>query len=106
MKKYLFISAFACMPWLVRAQFAEPDSIRTQELDEVVVEASNQRISSTISTYIPMARQKNAATDAVSLLNQMAIPQLIVNPSDMSVHTISGQVFPSILIMWLHPSKI
>lgn len=91
MKKYLFISAFACMPWLVRAQFAEPDSIRTQELDEVVVEASNQRISSTISTYIPMARQKNAATDAVSLLNQMAIPQLIVNPSDMSVHTISGQ---------------
>ena len=62
------------MPWLVRAQFAEPDSIRTQELDEVVVEASNQRISSTISTYIPMARQKNAATDAVSLLNQMAIP--------------------------------
>lgn len=67
------------------------DSIPAQELNEVVVEASNQRTSSTISTYIPMARQKNAASDAVSLLSQMAIPQLDIDPASLSVKTVTGQ---------------
>lgn len=92
MKRYLFIPTCAFLPWLVMAQQpTELDSIETQKLEEVVIEASNQRTSSKITTYIPMARQKNAAADAVSLLNQMAIPQLVVNPSDMSVQTVSGQ---------------
>lgn len=40
------------------AQTEVTDSVRKQALGEVVVEASNQRTSSNVSTYIPMARQK------------------------------------------------
>lgn len=67
------------------------DTIKTQELDEVVVEAQMQRTSAAASTFMPSARQKNSATDAVSLLSQMAIPQLEVNPASSSIKTISGQ---------------
>ena len=73
------------------AQSATTDSIPAQELNEVVIEASNQRTTSNISTYIPMARQKNAAADAISLLSQMAIPQIEVNPISQAVTTASGQ---------------
>lgn len=68
------------MPIFAFAQTAETDSTSTRELDEIVVEASNQRTSSNISTYVPVARQKNAAADAISLLSQMAIPQIEVDP--------------------------
>ena len=90
-KHILIFSTFAVAPFFAMAQSAEPDSIKTQELDEIVVEASNQRTSSNISTYIPMARQKNAAADAISLLSQMAIPQIEVDPISQAVKTASGQ---------------
>lgn len=90
-KHILISSTFAVAPFFAMAQSAEPDSIKTQELDEIVVEASNQRTSSNISTYIPMARQKNAATDAITLLSQMAIPQIEVDPISQAVKTASGQ---------------
>ncbi len=38
----------------------EPYSISSRELDEIVVEASNQRINGELSTYIPLSRQKNS----------------------------------------------
>ncbi len=79
------------LPLSAYAQTEYPDTIKTQELDEIVIEASNQRTNSTSSTYIPMARQKNSATDAISLLSQMAIPQLEVQPGNFNVKTISGQ---------------
>ena len=61
-------------PILALAQSEALDTITAQELNEVVVEARMQRTSSSASTYIPLARQKNSATDALSLLSQMAIP--------------------------------
>lgn len=67
------------------------DSIKSKQLDEVVVEASNQKTSASVSTYIPASRQKDAAADAVSLLSQMAIPQLDVDPTSQTVKTTSGQ---------------
>lgn len=80
------------VPIIPMAQATGQDSIKTQELEEVVVEAVNQRTSSKSSTYIPMAKQKNASDDAISLLSQMAIPQLNVDPASQSVKTISGQL--------------
>ncbi len=68
-----------------------PDSISSKELDEVVVEASNQRINGEVSTYIPLARQKNAAQNAISLLSQMSIPQIDVDPISQAVKTAHGQ---------------
>lgn len=73
------------------AQSETTDSIKTQELDEIVVEASNQRINAEVSTYIPMARQKNAAQNAVSLLSMMSIPQISVDPVSQAVQTAHGQ---------------
>lgn len=73
------------------AQTEGQDSIKTKELDEVVVEASNQRINAEVATYIPMVRQKNAAQNAVSLLSMMSIPQISVDPVSQAVQTAHGQ---------------
>ncbi len=43
------------------AQTETPDSTKTQELNEVVVEGQLQRTSATVSTYLPTKRQRNAA---------------------------------------------
>ncbi len=91
MKKILLFSGMALAALTVKAQAADNDSIQVKELGEVVIEASNQRTSSNVSTYIPAARQKNAAADAVDLLSQMAIPQLSVDPMSQTVKTASGQ---------------
>lgn len=91
-KHTLLLPVFAAASLFAMARPAEPDSVRAHELDEVVVEASNQRTSSNLSTYIPVARQKNAASDAIALLSQMAIPQIEVDPVSRSVKTASGQV--------------
>lgn len=88
-KTLLLLTFFPCL----NAFADQPaDSIKSNQLDEVIVEASNQKTSATVSTYIPVARQKNAAADAVSLLSMMAIPQLDVDPANQTVKTTSGQV--------------
>ncbi len=87
----LFFIACGVVPLFVTARTVDPDSIMSQGLKEVVVEANMQRTSSNISTYIPMARQKNVASDAISLLSQMAIPQIEVDPISKAVKTASGQ---------------
>lgn len=68
-----------------------PDSLDAGVLNEVVVEAQMQNTTARMSTYIPGAREKNAAKDAASLLNLMAIPQLSVDPVTDVVKTLSGQ---------------
>lgn len=72
------------------AQSAEGDTIKTRELDEVVVESRLQHTSATVSTYVPTKRQKNAAQTGPELLNHMAIPQLGL-VSGNTVTTSSGQ---------------
>ncbi len=67
-----------------------PDSVAAKDLQEFVVEAKNQSVEGRTATFIPGARQKNAATDAVSLLSHMAIPQLNVDPISQSVKAIDG----------------
>lgn len=91
MKIVSLFTLLVFVPTIPMAQVAGQDSIKTQELEEVVVEAAHQRTSSKSSTYIPMAKQKNASADAISLLSQMSIPQLNVDPASRSVKTVSGQ---------------
>ncbi|MDE7443996.1 MAG: hypothetical protein K2M65_07530, partial [Muribaculaceae bacterium] len=88
--RIIILSWLAFLPLTAMTQ-VEPDSIKTQKLNEVVVEASNQRTSSNLSTYIPATRQKNAAGDAISLLSLMSIPQIEVDPISQAVKTASGQ---------------
>lgn len=88
-----FPIAFSCafLALSALAQSAPVDSIQSKQLEEVVIEGSNQNIFNNMSTYIPMRRQKKAAADAISLLNQMAIPQIEVDPIAQAVKTASGQ---------------
>ena len=67
-------------PTLVMAQNEIPDTIKTQELNEVIVEAQMQSASSNVTTYFPDRNSKRAAQNALDLLDQMAIPQISVNP--------------------------
>ncbi len=58
------------------------DSISTQDLNEVVVEALDRRLGAEVSTYLPTAKQKEASQTAADLLNLMAIPQLRISADD------------------------
>lgn len=69
----IILSAVAILPVYAQEQ---ADTLKTQELNEVVVQAQMQRTSSAKSTYTPSGKQKNAAQNAVDLLRQMAIPQI------------------------------
>lgn len=72
-------------------QVTEPDSIHVKELNEVTVVANNQRVDSEKTVYIPDNRQRSAASDGVSLLARMNIPQLDVNPLSETVKTAGNQ---------------
>lgn len=72
-------------------QVTAPDSIQAKELNEVTVVANNQRADSEKTVYIPNNRQRTAASDGVSLLARMNIPQLDVNPLSESVKTADNQ---------------
>ena len=86
------------------AQTEVSDSIKTQNLDEVVVEAQMQRTSPTSTTYIPTGKQKNASQNAVDLLRQMAIPQIQINPvSEAVTDNAGGEV--AIFINYLEASR-
>lgn len=82
MKRLAIGALCACPLTSAMAQTTTNDTIKTQELNEVVVEARNQRLGSYVSIFIPTSKQKNAAQTAADLLNRMAIPQLRISPDD------------------------
>ena len=59
-------------------------------LGSVTVEGDNARLYSDKAVFIPSARQKNAAQDAIDLLRHMAIPMLRVGFMSNSVKDNSG----------------
>lgn len=72
------------------SQTSTNDTVKTQELKEVIVESRNQRLGAEVSTYIPTTKQKNAAQTASDLLNRMAIPQLRISRDD-EITDLSGK---------------
>lgn len=90
MKKYTF-AIMMCITGAVVAQAEEPDTLKSKELDEVVVKGAAEHTSAVKTTYIPDTHVKNAATDAVNLLQRMAIPQLSIDPISQSVTTPAGR---------------
>lgn len=91
--KYRLLATISCVSLAIAAmaQTETPDSVKTRELDEVVVEARMQRTNATSSTYTPTTRQKSSAQNAIDLLRQLAIPQININLVDNVVTTPSGQ---------------
>ena len=104
MKNHILIAALALTPLFAVAQTESPDSIKTQNLGEIVVEAQMQRTGTTSTTYTPSGKQKNAAHNAISLLQVMAIPQLRIDPIEKTVSdNFGGEV--SIFINYMQASK-
>ncbi|MDE6488578.1 MAG: hypothetical protein K2L46_04795, partial [Paramuribaculum sp.] len=103
-KKISLYSAFAFTPLFAIGQSADPDSVKTQNLDEIVVEAQMQQTSPVSTSYIPTGKQKNAAHDAISLLQAMAIPQLRIDPIEKNVSDNFGEDV-SLFINYLQASK-
>ncbi|MCM1076458.1 MAG: hypothetical protein NC411_03760 [Bacteroides sp.] len=88
-KKILFLTMLAANLF---ASADEPtDTIKTQELNEVVVEAQMQHTTANSTTYYPDRNSKRAAQNVIDLLDQMNIPQISVNPVSGSVQTPSGE---------------
>lgn len=87
-KKILFFTMLSAN--LVAFSDEPTDTIKTQKLNEVVVEAQMQRTTANSTTYYPDRNSKRAAQNAIDLLNQMNIPQINVNPVSGSVQTPSG----------------
>lgn len=92
MDKPFIISIFCVIiATAAMAQTEHSDSIKTHELDEVVVEARTQRVIDRGVAYIPTNKIKKTATDATRLLELMNIPQLNITPGTMSVKTYTGK---------------
>ncbi|MDE6264843.1 MAG: outer membrane beta-barrel family protein [Paramuribaculum sp.] len=86
------------------AQSEATDSIKTHELNEVIVDAQMQRTSSTSTIYTPTGKQKNASQNAIDLLRQMAIPQIQINPISEAVTDVAGCEV-AIFINYIEASK-
>lgn len=85
-----FIMALHCAVSAL-AQTEARDSIKTNDLGTVVVEAQMQSVKPDVATFYPGSDQKKSAQDAIDLLSQMGIPQIRVNPVSNSVLTLNGQ---------------
>lgn len=72
-------------------QIITEDSIKTKELKEVVVEANRQFIDDERTTFIPTTNEKKISAGGIALLQNMAIPTVVVAPIDNSVRTIDGE---------------
>lgn len=79
------------LPFVAHGQLIKPDTIPVKELGEITVVANTQHASAAGTVYIPSSREKSTASDGVSLLARMNIPQLSVNPIAETVHTADNQ---------------
>lgn len=61
------------------AQSEATDSIKTQELNEVIVQADKMYMTVNKVSYSPTKQQRNASANGTMLLQQLAIPQLTVD---------------------------
>lgn len=61
------------------------------KLREIKVEAENTYLYADRSVFIPSAKQRSSAQNAIDLLRQMAIPQIFIKLMDNAVTTLTGQ---------------
>lgn len=79
------------MPTVVVANEEVPDTVKSNELQEVVVEADRMYMMVDKVSYTPTKQQRNASADGTMLLHMLAIPQLNVNALNGTVTTNTGE---------------
>ena len=67
----IILSAIATIPVYAQEQ---ADTLKTQELNEVVVEARNQRLGAEVSTYIPNGKAEERFTDCRRFIESYGYP--------------------------------
>lgn len=87
--KYLFISAI--LPLAASAQKLSNDTIKTKQLEEIVVEAKMQKTGPGSTIYYPDKNSKRTAQNAVDLIDKMGIPQISVNSAAGTIETPAGE---------------
>ncbi len=91
MIRFLITVLLGIIPFYSIAQYNTIDSVKSQELNEVVVEAKIHDTNATSTSFIPTSKQKSSAQNAIDLLRNLAIPQININLVDNAVTTQSGQ---------------
>ena len=89
MRQYLL--SMLLLPCIVQGQTPDTDTVSVRELDGVTITAATQRTEVEKTVYIPDSRQKDTASDGISLLTRMNIPQLSINPIAGTVKTADAQ---------------
>lgn len=89
--KQTLILPLIILPVATHGQATDSDSIHGKDLEEITVTADAQFTSATKTVYFPDANQKSTASDGISLLSRMNIPQLRVNPIAGTVTTADNQ---------------
>lgn len=69
----------------------EADSIKVATLPDVVVEGDREYTNQNITTYMVGKEQREHSSNGIDLLKFMAIPQLIINPLEKKVTTLSNE---------------
>lgn len=98
-----YILSLLLVPYIAQGQTTAPDSVSVRELGEITVTADTQRTEASKTVYIPTGRQKSTASDGLSLLARMNIPQLSINPITETVRT-AGEQEVSLFINY-HPAS-
>lgn len=79
----LFFLSICCQDLLAQ----ETGDTIVKELNEVTVTGDNQKLTSSGAVYYPTRKVKKASTNAIDLLQRMAINQIIINPVTKAITT-------------------
>lgn len=99
MIRIIIVISFWLCALMATANSETTDSVKSRNLDEVVVEAQLQRTSATVSTYLPTKRQKNAAADG-NLVGHPAITRRRQNSNSSRVRVATFSISGTRRLKW------
>ncbi|MDE6352004.1 MAG: hypothetical protein K2K88_02525, partial [Muribaculaceae bacterium] len=77
MKTYIALVIMMFNIMILNAQTEKSDTIKTQQLKEVVVETQQTLVTPSKSIYVPSAKQKRSAMSGDDLIKRMRIPEIV-----------------------------